>query len=160
MTGVAGQYSDCVTTKLDSLRYITESVEDRGAGEAAVDLELTARGDMNTGGVYFSVDLPAADSDEHAVQLIDPKGDGGQGSAILQDAFLRGLASGISVKGAHRQLELALGEPGWIIARKEGGMIRLYIAVGPATMHTGDVAHMATDDQGPAERSTWEPLSA
>ena len=146
-----------VTTKLDSL-YITETVEDRGAGEAAVDLELTARADMNTGGVFFSVDLPAGDSDEHAVQLIDPKGDGGQGSTILQDAFLRGQASGISVKGAHRQLELALGEPGWIIARKEdgggaarsggreagagAGTIRLYISVGSGTMHTGDVAHL------------------
>lgn len=151
-----------VTTRLDSV-YITEKVEDQDKGVARVSVQLSAHADVNMGGAFFSITLPAEEFTEKSVQLIQPKeAKINEAAPVAKDAFIYSTVGGVRLSAPRLQLELVLDEPGLVIARKENekgkSYIRIYIPVQYGDIHNGEAAQrqLTIRAAGPIDR---EPVS-
>lgn len=111
-----------VTTRLDSLNFV-ETVQDTGPGQARVQVQLTARGNMaNSSGVYFNVQPPAATyPGSSTVEVRDTQG------AVLTKGTLSRLnlpstpASSIRLVAPTRQLIITFSEPMPVLLKQETG---------------------------------------
>lgn len=129
-----------IKTSLDSVTF-TKTVEETGAGEATVTVNMSALADHNLNGVYFCVELPARYYSRGNVALINP---GEVNLAEIEpresSSMLRMPAEGVRFSSLKRQLEITLDKAGEILIKKadhKEGNILVYIPLASGNVKKG-----------------------
>lgn len=134
-----------IETRLDSIAF-TETVEETGAGEATVTVNMSALADHHLNGVYFCIELPARYYSSGNVELINPV------EVNLADvephgnnSILRMPAEGVRFTSLKRQLEITLDRAGEILIKKadcKEGNILVYIPLASGNVKKDQTAEM------------------
>ncbi|MFW5973621.1 MAG: hypothetical protein ACOCTG_06480 [Bacteroidota bacterium] len=122
-----------VTTQLDSLD-IRQQVSALDRGRARIDLELTARSDLDPEGVYFSIVLPTDLGGGGQVWLVEPENDEFAMRRPMHGVSLRGQAMGARVEAPHRYVEVGFEDPTEVVVGTlDGGRgeVNVLLASGP-----------------------------
>jgi hypothetical protein len=118
-----------------------ETIEDIAAGEIKIDLQITANGNPDLAGIYFSITVPASDYADGSAQLVGAA----NASALTatrpstQNTYASGTAKGIKLSSPRRQLEISCDSEKDILVQDErrrggGGIdVRLTLASGALT---------------------------
>lgn len=135
--------SQIVTTQLDSMdfRQVVTAGEN---GKATVEMRASARDDMEIGGAYFTLELPA---DHYAGGTVDISGPEDSGFSLedLEEGEIRETAGRVRFESPDRQLLVETAEPAELIFRHdpdEAGSYLAYIPVGTGIFEEGQEAEI------------------
>ncbi len=96
-----------------------QTIEDVGPDTAKVTVDATANKDLNLAGVYYFLNLPAADYIGGSARLLDPETPGAAPAPVALDAklpegqkkYLTASAKGVRLESKRRTIEVRLDAP-------------------------------------------------